>query len=392
MTVGAQRRCAVGSANGFHDIVFAMPSAKIRVGVLVGGASNERDISLASGRMIAEQLPRDRYDVVMLDTLALMARNPRLSPALRERAAALIGHGARSKQLPEGDATLPEELRAQVQKAADSAAPATDALMVTGGDHAIDVAFLALHGPYGEDGTIQGLLELIGIPYVGSGVLASALAMDKAMTKKVLAAEGVATPRGLVVDRARFHADPSGETERASAILPAVVKPVHEGSSIGMTLVHKADEMRAALADALACDARALVEERVVGTELTVGVLGNRELAALPVVEIVSKREFFDYRAKYDPTLSEEICPARVPESVASAAQDVALRAHRALGCRGVSRVDMIQSDAGLVVLEVNTLPGMTINSLLPKAARAAGIAFPDLLGRLVQLALEEQD
>jgi D-alanine-D-alanine ligase len=369
-----------------------MHSSKIRVGVLVGGASHERDISLASGRMIAEQLPRERYDVLMLDTLALMARNPRLSPTLRERAAALIGHGSRDKRLPEGGATLPEELRAQVQKAADSAAPATDALMTCNGDHAIDVAFLALHGPYGEDGTIQGLLELIGIPYVGSGVLASALAMDKVMAKKVLDADGVATPRGLVVERVRFQADPDGETQRACIILPAVVKPVREGSSIGMTLVHESGAMRAALAEALACDARALVEERVVGTELTVGVLGNRDLAALPVVEIVSKREFFDYRAKYDPTLSEEICPARIPESVARTAHDVALRAHRALGCRGVSRVDMIQSVAGLVVLEVNTLPGMTINSLLPKAARAAGIAFPDLLDRLIQLALEAQD
>jgi D-alanine-D-alanine ligase len=369
-----------------------MSSSKIRVGVLVGGASHEREISLASGRMIAEQLPRDRYDVVMLDTLALMARNPRLSPTLRERANALIGHGERGRHLQEGAATLPAELRAQVQNAADSAAPATDALMVAAGGHTIDVAFLALHGPYGEDGTIQGLLELIGIPYVGSGVLASALAMDKVMAKKVLEGDGVTTPRGLVVERTRFRADPQGEATRAASFLPAVIKPVREGSSIGMTLVHKADEMRAALSDALACDVRALVEERVIGTELTVGVLGNRQLAALPVVEIVSKREFFDYRAKYDPTLSEEICPARIPESVAKAAQDVALRAHRALGCRGVSRVDMIKSDAGLVVLEVNTLPGMTINSLLPKAARAAGIAFPELLHRLVQLALEEQD
>jgi D-alanine-D-alanine ligase len=368
-----------------------MPSSKTRVGVLVGGASHERDISLASGRMIAEQLPRDRYDVVMLDTLALMAHNPRLSPALRERAVALVGHGAR--QLPTVDATLPEELRAQVQKAADSAAPATDALMASAnGDHTIDVAFLALHGPYGEDGTIQGLLELIGIPYVGSGVLASALAMDKVMAKKVLAVEGVSTPRGSVVERAIFETNPEGEAARASCFVPAVVKPVREGSSIGMTLVHQAKDMRAALADALACDTRALVEERVVGTELTVGVLGNRELTALPVVEIVPKREFFDYRAKYDSTLSEEICPARIPESVARAAQDVALRAHRALGCRGVSRVDIIKSDAGLVVLEVNTLPGMTINSLLPKAARAAGISFSDLLDRLVRLALERQD
>jgi D-alanine-D-alanine ligase len=369
-----------------------MSQSKIRVGVLVGGASHEREISLASGRMIAEHLPRDRYDVVMLDTLALMAQNPRLSPALRERAVALVGRDSHSRRLPEGDASLPAELRVQVEKAADSAEPATAALMATTGGHAIDVAFLALHGPYGEDGTIQGMLEIIGIPYVGSGVLASALAMDKVMAKKVLDADGVRTPRGLVVERARFQSDPEGETERVAALVPSVVKPVCEGSSIGMTMVHAAGEMRAALADALACDSRALVEERVVGTELTVGVLGNRDLTPLPVVEIVSKREFFDYRAKYDPALSEEICPARIPDAAAKAAQELALKAHRALGCRGISRVDMIHGAAGLVVLEVNTLPGMTVNSLLPKAARTAGIAFPELLHRLVQLALEKQD
>jgi D-alanine-D-alanine ligase len=211
------------------------------------------------------------------------------------------------------------------------------------------------------------------------------------MAKKVLEADGVATPRGLVVERACFRSDPEGETKRACTIVPAVVKPVREGSSIGMALVHEVGEMRAALSEALACDSRALVEERVIGTELTVGVLGNREPTPLPVVEIVSKREFFDYRAKYDPALAEEICPARVPAEVAARAQELALKAHQALGCRGVSRVDMIHSATGLVVLEANTLPGMTINSLLPKAARAAGIAFPELLDRLVRLALEDQ-
>ncbi len=369
-----------------------MAHSKIRVGVLVGGASHERDISLASGRMIADQLPRERYEVVMLDTLALMARNPRLPPALREQALALLDHRSSGRALSQAEGELPADLREQVQQAAESARPATEALAVgSDGGHVIDVAFLALHGPYGEDGTIQGLLDLIGIPYVGSGVLASALAMDKVMAKKVLAAEGIQTPRGLVVERAGFQADPEAETRRAGSLIPAFVKPVREGSSIGMTLVLEARDMRAALDQALACDARALVEERVVGTELTVGVLGNRQLTALPVVEIVPKREFFDYRAKYDSALSEEICPARIPDSLAEAAQEAGLRAHRALGCRGLSRVDMIASASGLVVLEVNTLPGMTVNSLLPKAARAAGISFPDLLERLIQLALESE-
>ncbi len=227
---------------------------------------------------------------------------------------------------------------------------------------------------------------------MGSGTLASALAMDKVMAKKVLAADGVPVPRGLVMDRAAFLAAPEAESARAAAaFLPAVTKPARQGSSIGMSLVEKAGEMRAALEKAFAHDARVLVEERLFGTELTVGVLGNGEVEALPVVEIVPKKKFFDYEAKYDPELTDEICPARIPAEAAAKAQDLALRSHRSLGCRGLSRVDMMLTANGPVVLEVNTMPGMTVNSLLPKAAKAAGISFPELLDRLVRLALEPE-
>jgi len=368
---------------------------RIRVGVLMGGASAERDISLASGKMIAEHLPRDRYEVVMLDSLALMAGNPRLPPAMRERAAALLQ--PRSAPRPaeaaaEADAALPAGFQDDIRAAAAQVVPATRAIAPAPAAEArIDVAFLALHGTYGEDGTIQGLLELLGIPYVGSGTLASALAMDKVMAKKVLSADGIAVPRGAVVERAEFRSDPDAAAARVAALLPAVVKPACQGSSIGMSLVAQPAAMRGALEQAFAYDRRVMVEERVVGRELTVGVLGNREPTALPVVEIVSKREFFDYRAKYDPALAEEICPAVLPAEVAAAAQELALQAHRALDCRGLSRTDLIHSERGLVVLEVNTLPGMTVNSLLPKAARAAGIPFPELLDRLVRLALEPE-
>jgi D-alanine-D-alanine ligase len=365
---------------------------KIRVGVLMGGASSEREISLASGKMIAEHLPRDRYDVVMLDTLALMAGNPKLSPALRDRARALLVH-ADPAVAPERDRGLPAAFQQEIQSASESVAPATEAIQVTGGAARIDVAFLALHGPYGEDGTIQGMLDLIGVPYVGSGTLASALAMDKVMAKTVLAAAGVPVPGGLVLERAEFRRDGQAVAERAAAAaLPAVVKPARQGSSIGMSLVAQAGAMRAALQEAFEYDSRVLVEERLVGTELTVGVVGNRDLEALPVVEIVPKHEFFDYQAKYDPGLSDEICPARVADEVAAVAKELAKRSHRALGCRGLSRTDMIHAERGLVVLEVNTMPGMTVNSLLPKAARAAGMPFPDLLDRLVRLALEPEE
>jgi D-alanine-D-alanine ligase len=158
-----------------------------------------------------------------------------------------------------------------------------------------------------------------------------------------------------------------------------------------MSLVGEAVEMRSALEKAFAHDTRVLVEERLVGTELTVGVLGNDQVEALPVVEIVPKKDLFDYEAKYDPELTDEICPARIPEAATARAQDLALRSHRSLGCRGLSRVDMMLTAEGPVVLEVNTMPGMTVNSLLPKAARAAGISFSELLDRLVRLALERE-
>ncbi|HEX6737692.1 MAG TPA: D-alanine--D-alanine ligase, partial [Vicinamibacteria bacterium] len=363
---------------------------RIRVAVLVGGASAEREISLASGRMIADHLPRDRYEPVLLDTLALMARNPRLSPELRERAQALVARTSQALLEPE-DSALPSAFQDQARSAAAAAAPATEAL-APGSAEAVDVAFIALHGAYGEDGTLQGMLELLGIPYVGSGVLASALAMDKAMAKKMMAAEGIPTPRGIRLARAAFNEDRAAALRLAEAVgVPAVVKPSRQGSSIGMSLVERPEDLPAALAHGFAYDSEVLVEERVAGTELTVGVIGNREPIALPVVEIVPKRAFFDYRAKYDPALSEEICPARLPALVAEQARELGLRAHRALGCRGLSRTDMIlaEGDRGLVVLEVNTLPGMTVNSLLPKAAAAAGIPFGELLHRLVQLALE---
>jgi D-alanine-D-alanine ligase len=368
-------------------------SERIRVGVLMGGASSEREISLASGKMIAEHLPKDRYDVVMLDTLALMARNPKLSPALRERAQGLLLNRSGEEVLEERDRDLPAAFQEQIRTAAAAAAPATEAIAVAGGAARIDVAFLALHGPYGEDGTLQGMLDLIGIPYVGSGTLASALAMDKGMAKKVFAAEGIPAPPGILVDRVDYRADPEGVARSVSdRFLPAVVKPARQGSSIGMSMVSDASGMRAALETAFAFDPQVLLERRIRGRELTVGLVGNRELTALPVIEIVSKREFFDYQAKYDPALSEEICPAPITPAESDEAQRLAIRAHRALGCRGLSRVDLIQGEGGLVVLEVNTMPGMTVNSLLPKAARAAGIPFSDLLDRLVRLALEPED
>lgn len=341
----------------------------------MGGASAERDISLASGRMIARHLPRDKYEVVLLDPLALMAHNPQLSPALRQQALEL---GKPSPVL------LTAELSSD-----PSLAPATAILTDQPSTRGIQVFFIALHGLYGEDGTIQGMLELLGIPFVGSGTLASALAMDKAMAKKIFYADGLPTPRGQVVEKESFSANPEKEAAFLSGFVPAVVKPVRQGSSIGIAMVNAGAELIPALREAFQYDNRVLVEERVKGRELTAGVLGIENLQALPVVEIVPKRSFFDYKAKYDAQFVDEICPAQIPEEIAAAAQSLAIRAHKALGCRGLSRTDFIWGAEGLTILEVNTLPGLTENSLIPKAARAAGISFPDLLDRLLQDAMQ---
>ena len=353
---------------------------KIRVGVLTGGASAERDISLATGAQIARELPADKYDVVLLDPLAFMARNPSLTEEQRAQARALLAGGARLDPSHE----LPKGLESEIASASKALVPATRAINETG--EPIDVVLIALHGTWGEDGRIQGLLDTLGLPYTGSGVLASALAMDKVMAKTVLTAAGLDVPKGVVVRTAA-----GGDLESARGIgLPVFVKPVESGSSVGAHIVPGAEDLVPAITDALQYDDRALVEEYLKGTELTVAVIGNDDLQPLPVIEIVPKREFFDYHAKYDFGESEEIVPARIPAEVAKRAQDLALRAHRALDCRGMSRTDFVWAGERMVALEVNTIPGMTANSLLPRAAKAAGIPFGQLLVRFIDWALED--
>jgi D-alanine-D-alanine ligase len=230
------------------------------------------------------------------------------------------------------------------------------------------VAFLTLHGPYGEDGRIQGLLEMAGIPFTGSGSLASALAMDKEVAKTLLRAAGVRVPGGLCLKK--------GATVPGLK-LPAVVKPVAQGSALGVTIARTRAELLQGLQAAWKWDRAALVEPYLKGRELTVGILGDK---ALPVVEIVPEHAFYDFHSKYAAGGSRHLCPAPIAASVAKQAQAMALAAHRALGCRAYSRADLILSRAGLHLLEVNTLPGLTSVSLLPDAAKAAGISYGQLL------------
>lgn len=306
-------------------------AASRHVAVLMGGRSAEREVSLHTGEQVVRALEARGHDVAALDT---------------------------------ADLGFIEALR-------------------TGG---FDVAFICLHGRFGEDGTMQGLLEILGLPYVGSGVLASALAMDKVASKHIFAAAGLPTPPAVALT--------AMPTDTASILAELgsklVVKPVSEGSSVGMSIVHGPAELIPALELAFRHDDTVLVEAFVPGAEVTVGVLGNEVVEALPTLEVVPEHEFYDYESKYIPGMSRHIIPARVSEAVRAECQRIAIAAHVALGCRGMSRADTIVTTGDDVyLLEVNTIPGMTATSLLPDAARAAGLEFPDLCTRLVELALE---
>jgi D-alanine-D-alanine ligase len=308
---------------------------KLRLALIAGGKSSEREVSLKSGNQVYQALNQDKYDIRRYDPLT--------------------------------------DLGSLVREAGE-----------------LDVALIIMHGRGGEDGSMQGLLDLLEIPYQGSGVLASALAMNKELSKIVYQQAGLRVPRTLIFDRAGA---PSPREIEAALGLPVVIKPVSEGSSIGVTKAGTPETLQTGLAAAFALDNRVLVEEFIPGTEVTGGVLGNARLQALPLVEIIpaSTYAFFDYEAKYQPGASEEICPARLDADLTRRAQECALTAHKALSCRGYSRTDMMVRDREVYVLETNTIPGMTATSLFPQGAKAAGLDFPDLLDTLIDLALEKE-
>ena len=267
--------------------------------------------------------------------------------------------------------------------------PATDLAKLATDAPEIDFAFILLHGLFGEDGTMQGFLDLLRVPYQGSGVLGSAIAMDKQLAKELYKLNGLP-----VADSQIITADDKidGDELSNSLSLPIVVKPVHEGSSLGLTLAKSKEELLAGITRALRHDTHVMVEKYIKGRELTVGVLGNKEVEALPVIEIVPGKEFsfFDYDAKYKPGATEEICPARISEEMTRLAQQYAVTAHKALRLRGYSRTDMMMAEDGsLYLLETNTIPGMTATSLMPQAAAAHGLSFPQFLERLIELGLE---
>ncbi len=306
---------------------------KLTVALLAGGISSEREVSLNSGEQVFDALDKSKYDIRRYDPQFDLAR--------------------------------------LVQDAAE-----------------IDIALIILHGPFGEDGTVQGMLDLLNIPYQGSGVLGSALAMNKVVTKQLYEKAGLPVPPYVVLDR--------GETVDAEKCvaefgLPLVVKPVEAGSSVGMSIVKSADDLPGALDLAGEFDDTILIESFIEGTEITVGVIGNNKLEALPLIEIIPDKshEFFDYEAKYTAGITQEICPARIADELTQKAQEYALLAHQALYCKGYSRTDMILKDDEMYVLETNTIPGMTATSLFPQAAQQAGMNFSQVLDKLIELGLE---
>ena len=307
---------------------------KLRLALLSGGVSSEREVSLNSGDQVFEALDKDKYQIKRYD-------------------------------------------------------PKTDLARLVEDAPGIDAALIILHGPYGEDGTVQGLLELLGIPYQGSGVLGSALAMNKLAAKYLYEKAGLPVPPYIALQKGD-PLDPAALEKQLG--LPLVVKPNEAGSSVGMSIVRSADAIAAAVEKAFAHDATILLEAYIEGTELTGGVIGNRELLALPLIEIIpdEQHEFFDYEAKYTAGITREICPARIDDQMTAKAQAYAKTAHSALFCKGYSRTDMILKDSQIFVLETNTIPGMTATSLLPQAAQVAGFSFSRLLDELISLCIED--
>ncbi|WP_320412357.1 D-alanine--D-alanine ligase [Candidatus Manganitrophus noduliformans] len=297
-----------------------------RIGVLMGGMSAEREVSLKSGRAIAASLDRLGYTAVPIDV----------------------------------DSEVAQTLRAK----------------------RIEIAFNALHGRYGEDGAIQGVLEVMRVPYTGSGILASALGMDKIASHDLFQSHGIPVPPFQVLTEealSGFRAD------GLSFGFPVVVKPAMEGSSVGVTIVSGPGEIDSALKEAFQYGPRILIEKYISGMEVQVGILGSEALGA---IEIRPKTKFYDYTAKYVPGMSEHLFPAPLPPDVYQKVLDWGLKAHHVLGCTGYSRVDLLVDERKRpYVLEVNTLPGMTETSLLPEIARGVGIDFDALVERILETA-----
>ena len=334
--------------------------ARLRIAVLTGGRSSEHEVALNSARSVIESLDPGRYETV---TVEIGRDGAWQLPRAGHGQLARNGGSSAAELVPVSTGRVPETLRE------------------------VDVVFPVLHGPFGEDGTVQGLLELANVPYVGAGVTASALCMDKDLMKAVLRDRGIPVTRNVVVRAA--------ERDRAENPFgfPVFVKPGRLGSSVGITKARSPEELRAGLDLALRHDEKVLIEEFVSGVEVECGVLGNeRPIASLPG-EIVTGSDWYDYSAKYDEGGMELIVPPRLPEDQVRRVQDVSVQAFVATECEGMARVDcFVREDGEVLVNELNTIPGFTATSVYAKLFEASGVPYGELLDRLIQLALERHE
>jgi len=359
--------------------------AQLRVVLLFGGRSSEHTISCATAGGVLSAIDRDKYEVIPVgitragaftlqpDDVEMFRLNPDAMPEVTDNGTRIVWP----------DSTASRELRY-----ADA----------EGRSHSlgeVDIVFPILHGPFGEDGTIQGMLELVGLPYVGNGVLASALGMDKHVTKTVLEAAGVRVAPWVTVTPAQWATD--NELWRARALslgLPLFVKPARAGSSVGVSKVSDPEQLDAALAVAFAEDSKALIEQAIVGREVECGVLSGREGGQTRVSVageiIVTGREFYDFDAKYiDDSAATLVCPAELREGELAELQRVAARSFEAIGGSGLARVDFFFTGTEFIVNELNTMPGFTPISMYPKCWQASGLSYPQLIDELIQLGLE---
>ena len=317
-----------------------MSDKKLNLVVLMGGPSAEHDVSLATGKVILSALDKEKYNPI-----------PVVVPK-------------------DGQWTLPPET---------------------------DVVFIAMHGAYGEDGTVQGFLESARVPYTGSGILASALAMDKLKSNEIFAFHGLKVTEYISFSKKEWAKNKSEITAeiKEKVSLPCVIKPSNCGSSVGIAIVKKIEDLENAVQSAFSYGDIVLAQKYISGTEVTCAILDEslgKESIALPPTQIIPKGSaFFDYRAKYTPGATEEITPPRLAQDIIKKIQENALKAHKILGCSGMSRTDMIVSGENILILETNTIPGMTETSLYPQAAAAVGISFPELLDKIILSAINKR-
>jgi D-alanine-D-alanine ligase len=342
----------------------ASGATKLRVGVILGGMSSEREISLESGRNIYFNLNPQKHEGVpiFLDSAGRFWAIP-LQLLVQNTTVDITDRLER-----EGTRIAYEELGSVA-----------------------DLMYIGLHGKYGEDGCLQGLLELLKIPYSGSGVMASAIGMDKHMQRKLLSEAGIRVPKYLAVSEGDWEEAAEEVLERAEASIgyPCVVKPTREGCSTGLSVVQDASGMGAALENAFGWDTTALVEEALVGMEITCAVMGNRELTALPPTETVRKGDFLTVEEKFLPGEGENITPARLPQEMIQKVQEVMVRAYRALGLKGYARMDGFVIDGEVIVTESNTLPGMTPSTCIFHQAAEAGMSPMEFIDKIIELSLE---